>query len=74
LCFSDLYRSFWLYAHHPTLFERACDFDHWEHHGAQAQQYDLGLKRQPFTQEPDWAVTSINLDLTELLARAMPPG
>ena len=47
LCSSDLHRSFWLYAHHPTLFERACDFDHWEHHGAQAQQYDLGLKRQP---------------------------
>ena len=28
--------------------------------------------RQPFTQEPDWAVTSINLDLSELLARAQP--
>jgi len=26
--------------------------------------------RQPFTQEPDWAVTSINLDLGQLLARA----
>ena len=26
--------------------------------------------RQPFTQEPDWAVTSINLDLDQLLARA----
>jgi len=26
--------------------------------------------RQPFTQEPDWAVTSINLDLDALLARA----
>ena len=47
LCSSDLHRSFWLYAHYPTLFERACDFDHWEHHGSQAQQYDLGLKRQP---------------------------
>ena len=30
--------------------------------------------RQPFTQEPDWAVTSINLDLPELLKRANPPG
>lgn len=28
--------------------------------------------RQPFTQEPDWAVTSINLDLDQLLARAQP--
>jgi superfamily II DNA or RNA helicase len=26
--------------------------------------------RRPFTQEPDWAVTSINLDLDELLGRA----
>ncbi|WP_308388544.1 helicase-related protein [Acidithiobacillus sp. AMEEHan] len=30
--------------------------------------------RQPFTQEPDWAVSSINLDLDQLLARAFPPG
>lgn len=29
---------------------------------------------QPFTQEPDWAVSSINLDLAQLLARAMPPA
>ena len=26
--------------------------------------------RNPFTQEPDWAVTSINLDLASLLERA----
>jgi hypothetical protein len=26
--------------------------------------------RNPFTQEPDWAVTSINLDLSQLLSRA----
>lgn len=26
--------------------------------------------RNPFTQEPDWAVTSINLDLNQLLSRA----
>lgn len=29
--------------------------------------------RNPFTKEPDWAVTSINLDLDELLARAERP-
>ena len=28
--------------------------------------------RNPFTQEPDWAVTSINLDLASLLERAQP--
>ena len=26
---------------------------------------------RPFTQEPDWAVTSVNLDLSELLTRAV---
>ncbi len=30
--------------------------------------------RRPFTQEPDWAVASVNLDLDQLLARAAPPG
>jgi superfamily II DNA or RNA helicase len=29
--------------------------------------------RQPFTQEPDWAVTSVNLDLNELLKRSTSP-
>jgi len=29
---------------------------------------------KPFTQEPDWAVTSINLDLTHLLSKAVQPG
>jgi superfamily II DNA or RNA helicase len=29
---------------------------------------------KPFTQEPDWAVTSINLDLDQLLARAEQPN
>lgn len=30
--------------------------------------------KNPFNQEPDWAVTSINLDLNQLLARAEPPA
>ena len=30
--------------------------------------------RQPFTHEPDWAVTSINLDLDQLLDRSASPG
>ncbi|CAG2155515.1 RNA polymerase-associated protein RapA [Cupriavidus yeoncheonensis] len=30
--------------------------------------------RNPFTQEPDWAVTSVNLELSQLLARAVPIG
>jgi len=29
---------------------------------------------RPFTQEPDWAVTSVNLDLDELLSRATLPA
>ena len=49
LCQSDIHRSFWLYVHHPALFDRAYDFSFWENHGPQTQQYDLGLKRQPNT-------------------------
>ena len=30
--------------------------------------------KQPFTQEPDWAVTSINLDLSQLLKQASAPA
>ena len=30
--------------------------------------------RQPFTQEPEWAETSKNLDLGQLLAKAVAPG
>jgi hypothetical protein len=29
--------------------------------------------KRPFTQEPDWAVTSINLDLNELLKKSVTP-
>jgi len=29
--------------------------------------------REPFSQEPDWAVSSINLDLDQLLARSIAP-
>ena len=29
---------------------------------------------KPFTQEPDWAVMSINLDLSHLLSTALKPG
>jgi hypothetical protein len=50
-CQSDAHRSFWLYANHPALFERACEFDYLERHGSQAQQHDLGVKRQPNTSD-----------------------
>ena len=46
-CQSDIHRSFWLYANHPALFERACEFDYLERHGSQAQQHDLGVRRRP---------------------------
>jgi hypothetical protein len=29
--------------------------------------------REPFTHEPDWAVASLNLDLSQLLSRATKP-
>lgn len=54
-CQSDVHRSFWLYANHPDLFERACEFDYLERNGTQAQQHDLGVKRQPRTLDADLA-------------------
>jgi hypothetical protein len=44
-CKSDLHRAFWLYVHHPALFEAAAEIEYLDHHGQQAQQHDLGLKR-----------------------------
>jgi len=43
-CKSDLHRAFWLYVHHPALFEAAAEIEYLDHHGQQAQQHDLGLK------------------------------
>jgi hypothetical protein len=37
------------------------------------RQEGLFYVRRPFTHAPDWAVSSINLDLEQLLARAGPP-
>ena len=44
-CKSDLHRAFWLYVHHPALFEAATEIEYLDHHGQQAQQHDLGIKR-----------------------------
>lgn len=44
-CKSDLQRAFWLYVHHPALFETAAEIEYLDHHGQQAQQHDLGIKR-----------------------------
>jgi len=54
-CRSDIHRSFWLYANHPDLFERACEFDYLERNGTRSQQHDLGVKRQPHTSDADLA-------------------
>ena len=42
-CKNDLHRAFWLYVHHPALFEAAAEIEYLDHHGQQAQQHDLGL-------------------------------
>lgn len=44
-CKSDLQRAFWLYVHHPALFEAAAEIEYLDHHGQQAQQHDLGIRR-----------------------------
>jgi hypothetical protein len=47
LCCSDIHRSFWLYIHHRSLFERAVEFNHWAQRCAQSQLFDLGIRRTP---------------------------
>ncbi len=43
-CQSALHRAFWLYVHHPQLFEAAAEIEYLDHHGQQAQQHDLGIR------------------------------
>lgn len=44
---SDLQRAFWLYVHHPRLFEQACDNLFFERYAHNAQQHDLGICVEP---------------------------
>lgn len=44
-CKSDMHRAFWLYVHHPALFEAATEIEYLDHHEQQAQQHDLGISR-----------------------------
>lgn len=41
---SDLHRAFWLYVHHPDLFEQATEIEFVDRHAPQAQQHDLSVK------------------------------
>ncbi len=43
-CRSDLHRAFWLFVHHPDLFEQAAEIEYVDSHVQQAQQHDLGVK------------------------------
>lgn len=45
-CNSNLHRAFWLYVHNPVLFEAACEIEYLDQHSQQAQQHDLGLRRE----------------------------
>lgn len=42
-CQSDVHRAFWLYVHHPDLFEVAAEIEYVDHNVAQANQYELGV-------------------------------
>ncbi len=42
-CLSDQHRAFWLFVHHPALFEQAAEIDYVEGHIQQAQQHELGV-------------------------------
>lgn len=43
LCVSDMHRAFWIFVHHPKLFEQAGDIEYADQHIPQAQQHDLGV-------------------------------
>ncbi len=43
-CKSDQHRAFWLFVHHPDLFEQAAEIEYVESRVQQAQQHDLGVK------------------------------
>ena len=43
-CRGDMHRAFWLYVHHPVLFEQATDIEYANQHIEQAQQHDLGVQ------------------------------
>lgn len=43
-CQSDNHRAFWLFVHHPDLFEQAAEIEYVDSHVQQAQQHDLGTK------------------------------
>ncbi|MGB4557655.1 MAG: hypothetical protein WBI20_02960 [Burkholderiaceae bacterium] len=42
-CRSDMHRAFWLFVHHPKLFEQASDIEYADQHIPQAQQHELGV-------------------------------
>lgn len=46
-CQGDLHRAFWLFVHHPKLFEQALDSDYLERRSPQAVQHDLEVKKRP---------------------------
>lgn len=43
-CQSDQHRAFWLFVHHPALFEQAAEIEYVDNHVQHAQQHDLGTK------------------------------
>lgn len=43
-CQSDQHRAFWLFVHHPDLFEQAAEIEYVDSHVQHAQQHDLGTK------------------------------
>ena len=71
-CKSDAHRSFWLYAKHPDLFDRASDIDHFERQSAQAQQHDLAVKKVPDTSQA--ALTALRAEISAFYQREMQCG
>lgn len=71
-CTSDLHRSFWLYVHHPHLFDQACDLDYLDRHRSRAQQFDLGVKSRPNISEA--AVANLRQAIADFYQRELQCG
>lgn len=46
-CQGELHRAFWLFVHHPKLFDQALNADFLERRCSQAVQHDLEVKKRP---------------------------
>lgn len=71
-CQGDLHQAFWLFVHHPAIFEQAMEMDYADRHAEQAQQHDVGL-RAPVCHDPQ-ALSALCDDIKAFYQKEMGGG